>query len=139
MAGAAPTGTSHDTDSYWSAVTGGRLVVQCCRACGRHQFYPTSVCGHCRRRDLDLVAPSGEAQILSWTTVRRAPSAEFRDEVPYVDALVELAEGPVLMCRVGAEVPVGTTGRVRLGGPDGAGRPRVEFHANALSSERSGS
>jgi uncharacterized OB-fold protein len=139
MAGAAPTGTSPDTGPYWSAVTGGTLVVQCCRACRRHQFYPTSVCRHCRSRDLDLLAPSGEARVLSWTVVRRAPSAEFRDEVPYVDALVELTEGPVLMCRVAAEVPVGTTGRVRLGAPDGGGRPRVEFHADALPSERAGS
>ena len=71
--------------------------------------------------------------------VRRAPSAEFRGELPYVDALVELAEGPVLMCRVAAEVPVGNAGQVRLRPPDGEGRPRVEFHADAGTSERAGS
>jgi uncharacterized protein len=138
MAGAAPTGTSADTGPFWSAANAGTLVIQRCRTCHRHQFYPTSVCRHCRGRDLDFVAPSGEARVLSWTTVRRAPSAEFRDELPYVDALVELREGPVLMCRMAAEVPVGTAGLVQLRAPDGDGRPRVEFHAHALS-ERSGS
>jgi hypothetical protein len=110
MAAAAPTGTSPDTEPYWTAVAGGTLVVQHCRACGRQQFYPTSVCRHCRSRDLDLVAPSGTAQVLSWTVVRRAPNAEFRDELPYIDALVQLSEGPVLMCRMAAEVPVGAAG-----------------------------
>jgi uncharacterized protein len=139
MAGVALSGTSHDTSPYWSAVAGGTLMVQRCRVCGRHQFYPTSVCRHCRSRDLDLVAPSGEARVLSWTAVRRAPSAEFRDELPYVDALIELTEGPVLMCRVAAGVQVGTMGRVRLGAPDDQSRPRVEFHAEVPSSERLGS
>jgi uncharacterized protein len=148
MAAAAPagaaTGTAPDTGPFWTAAQDGTLVIQRCADCGRHQFYPTSVCRHCRSRDLELVAPSGAATVLSWTAVRRAPSAEFRDELPYVDALVELAEGLVLMCRVAAEVaevatevPVGTTGRVRLAGPGAGGRPRVEFHAD--SSERTGS
>jgi uncharacterized protein len=139
MAGVAPTGTAPDTGPFWSAVSEGRLVVQRCGSCQRHQFYPSSVCRHCRSRDLELVEPSGEARVLSWTMVRRAPSAEFRDELPYVDALVELSEGPVLMCRAASQVQVGTAGRVQLAGPGVGGRPRVEFHADISPSERAGS
>ena len=35
--------------------------------------------------------------------MRRAPSPEFRDRVPYVVALVELAEGPRMMANVVGE------------------------------------
>jgi uncharacterized OB-fold protein len=45
--------------------------------------------------------------VYSYTIVRRAPSAEFTDDVPYALALVDLDEGPRLLARLAAADPAG--------------------------------
>lgn len=40
---------------------------------------------------------SGRAQVYSYSVVRQNESALFKDRVPYVAAIVELAEGPRMM------------------------------------------
>ena len=43
---------------------------------------------------------SGAASLVSWTIIRRAVSAAFEADVPYVVALVQLDEGPTMMTNV---------------------------------------
>jgi uncharacterized OB-fold protein len=49
---------------------------------------------------LQWVAVAGTGEVLSFTIVRHAVSAAYRPEVPYVVALIQLAEGPTLMSNV---------------------------------------
>ena len=49
---------------------------------------------------LQWVAASGAGEVTSFTVVRRAVSEAYRPEVPYVVALVQLAEGPTMMSNV---------------------------------------
>jgi hypothetical protein len=48
---------------------------------------------------------SGRCSVYSYTVVHRAPSPTFAAEVPYVAAVVELAEGPHLMTNIVECVP----------------------------------
>ncbi len=82
---------------FWAACAQGRLVIQLCRECGAHQFYPRLICTGCGAGALDWVDASGRATLKTWTVIRRAVSAAFEADVPYVVALVELREGPVMM------------------------------------------
>jgi uncharacterized OB-fold protein len=84
---------------FWEGIAEGVLRVQRCGACGRHVFYPRAVCPYCASSELDWVDASGRGQIHSYTVVHRAPP-EYRDEVPYVVALVELDEGVRMMTRL---------------------------------------
>jgi len=84
---------------FWEGVAEGVLRIQRCQACGRHVFYPRAVCPHCAAVDLCWVEASGSGRIHSYTVVHRAP-AEYRDEIPYVVALIELDEGVRMMTRL---------------------------------------
>ena len=87
------------TQPFWDGVAEGVLRIQRCQACGRHVFYPRAVCPHCAAVDLCWVEASGSGRIHSYTVVHRAP-AEYRDEIPYVVALIELDEGVRMMTRL---------------------------------------
>jgi uncharacterized OB-fold protein len=78
--------------------------------------------------DLEPVAVSGEGTLVSWAVVHRAPVPVLAAAVPYVSAVVELAEGPWLMVRLLVDDPTvlqaGAAVRVRFvrsGGPDDEG------------------
>jgi uncharacterized OB-fold protein len=49
---------------------------------------------------VDWVAASGRARVLSFTVVRRPVSPAFAVDVPYIVALVTLAEGPTMMTNI---------------------------------------
>jgi uncharacterized OB-fold protein len=89
-----------DTAAYWDACQQHQLLIQCCDNCGTNQFYPRSICASCSSRSLNWVAAKGQGNVISWTIVRRAVSAAYADDVPYVIALIELIEGVVMMSKV---------------------------------------
>jgi uncharacterized protein len=63
--------------------------------------------------DLQPLVASGEATLVSWAVVHRAPLPALAASVPYVSAIVELTEGPWLMVRLLVEDPA----RLRVGDP----------------------
>jgi uncharacterized OB-fold protein len=105
---------------FWQAAREGRLVVQRCEHCGHRQHYPRSLCTRCGGERLGWHECSGRGRVKTFTVIRRAVSAAYEPDVPYVVALVELEEGPTLMSNV-----VGPTAQaVRIGSP-----VRVRFDA----------
>ena len=84
---------------FWEGVGEGVLRIQRCQECGRHVFYPRAVCPFCTASHLCWVDASGRGRIHSYTVVHRAPP-DYRDQVPYVVALVELDEGVRMMTRL---------------------------------------
>jgi uncharacterized OB-fold protein len=61
--------------------------------------------------DLQPWVATGEGTLISWAVVHRAPLPALAASVPYVSAIVELAEGPWLMVRLLVEDPA----RLRVG------------------------
>lgn len=76
-----------------------RLRLPVCETCGAAHLYPRSRCPLCGGA-LAWREASGRAELASWSVVHRAPSQEFAADVPYVIALVRLAEGLQMMARV---------------------------------------
>lgn len=89
-----------DSRPYWEAAQQDRLVLQHCAACGAPQAIPRSYCNVCHCADLDWRESSGRGKIASFSVVHRAPIKAFRDHLPYVLALVDMAEGVRLMLNV---------------------------------------
>ena len=82
------------TQAFWRACRAGRLEFARCRPC-RFLIHPARpICPKCRGRDLDTKQVSGRARLFSYT-VNHQPWFPGQ-EVPYVIALVELAEQPGL-------------------------------------------
>ena len=88
-----------DTRPFWEGTRQGELRIQRCRDCGNVIFYPRSVCPKCMSDDIEWFKASGAGVIYSFVVVHRAPPG-FQDDVPYVVALIDLAEGPRLMSRI---------------------------------------
>lgn len=100
-----------DTAPFWQAARENKLLIQRCRACGEHVFYPRSICPHCHRLELDWVEVSGRGRIYSYTVARRPAGPAFVEAVPYVLVLVDLEEGPRML----SNLQVGDVDSVRIG------------------------
>ena len=83
---------------YWDGCAVGELRLQQCSQCGEYQFYPRIMCSHCGSKTLNWQRVSGRGSVESFTVVRRGLSDAY--SVPYVVALIRLAEGPVMMSQV---------------------------------------
>ncbi len=85
--------TTAETVPYWRAAAAGRLEIQYCRSCARHQFYPRRFCTQCLSDQIEWVQASGRGRIYTFTVCHVAAHPAFEARVPYAMAMVELDEG----------------------------------------------
>jgi uncharacterized OB-fold protein len=97
---------------YWEAAASGELVVQECPECGHRQFYPRAVCTQCGA-DPGWLTCSGNGTVHTFTVIRQNHAKPFKEELPYVVAIVDLDEGPRMMGTVTGSDP----GDVHIGMP----------------------
>ena len=83
-----------ETQPFWDGLREGVIRLQRCDSCARVQFYPRPACRYCGATSLTWEQLSGDATVYSFTVIHRAPFGAFAADVPYVLAVVELAEGP---------------------------------------------
>jgi len=92
---------------YWDAARHGRLLIAGCGACGKVHHYPRPFCPHCWSDDVQPVQASGTGTLYTYSTVYANDLPPFRDRLPYVAAIVELAEGPRVMTIIEGAQPDG--------------------------------
>jgi uncharacterized OB-fold protein len=85
------------TAPYWAAAREGRLVVQECQDCRALRHPPLPRCPGCHGSRLGWRQVTGEGTVYTYTVVRHPTHFAFADKIPYVLAIVELAEGPRLV------------------------------------------
>ena len=78
---------------FWDAAREHRLVLRRCNACGAYQHPPYPSCEVCYEEDFSWVDAAGRATVFAYTVNRSAVPYPFLDDLPYVTAIVELAEG----------------------------------------------
>jgi len=104
------------TAPYWAAAREGRLAVQECQSCRQVWHPPLPRCPHCHADNLGWRDVSGDGTVYSYTVVRHPTHFAFADSIPYILAIVELAEGPRLVTALSGiareEVCVGLPVRV---------------------------
>ena len=88
------------TEPHWAAAKDGVLIIQRCRSCGRHVFYPRPVCPHCASDDLEWVEASGKATVYSFTVVENNAPSGFLADMPFVVAILDLEEGVRMMSNI---------------------------------------
>jgi uncharacterized protein len=86
-----------ETAEFWEACRRHELLLQRCQGCGRVQFYPRVLCGHCGGRELGWWRASGRGVVRSFSIVRRPVSPAYGAEGPFALLLVALEEGPTMM------------------------------------------
>ena len=90
----------HETQPFWDAAREGRLLIKHCDACAKYHFYPRPFCPHCWNETVEWVEASGRATLYTWSVVHRNDLPPFGERVPYVAAVVDLAEGPRMMTNI---------------------------------------
>jgi len=108
------------SEGFWAAAREGRLAIQRCGKCRRWNHAPSLACPSCGSLELAYENVSGEGTLFSWTVIREAPAPGFRDRMPLIVGLVELAEQPHLL--LVSNILGLTEGDLKLGLP-----LRVEF------------
>ena len=93
------------TAPYWQHIGEGRFALPRCESCGRHHFYPRGACPYCGSTRIAWAEASGRGEVYSFSVVHRAPGPAFKDDVPYVVAIVKTDEGPHLLSRVTGVAP----------------------------------
>jgi uncharacterized OB-fold protein len=76
---------------FFAAAARDELVVPRCAHDERFVWYPADACPHCGG-PLTWTRVSGRGSLFSWAVVRRPFLPAFADAVPFVTALVALAE-----------------------------------------------
>jgi uncharacterized OB-fold protein len=93
-------GMTELTAPYWEAAREGRLVVQECQECHVLRHPPLPRCPGCHGGQPGWREVSGEGTVYTYTTVRHPTHFAFAGKIPYVLAIVELAEGPRLVTAI---------------------------------------
>jgi len=88
---------TEETRDYWEGCRRGELRLQRCSECRRVQFPPRRFCSSCLCARLESFAALGRGVIRSYSVVRHPLSPAFAGDVPYLVALIQLAEGPTMM------------------------------------------
>ena len=82
-----------DTEPFWQGCARGELLLQRCASCGSYRHPPSPVCQICLSFDHEWVPSEGHGTVYSFVVVHQALQG-WKGEVPYVVAIVALAEGP---------------------------------------------
>jgi uncharacterized OB-fold protein len=82
---------NRDNAFFWEGTQLGEFRIQRCSSCGAVRNPPGPMCPHCRSTEWGWILASGQGTVHSFT-VPHYPKVEGL-EMPYVVALVDLAEG----------------------------------------------
>ncbi|MEO7020181.1 MAG: Zn-ribbon domain-containing OB-fold protein [Ktedonobacteraceae bacterium] len=88
-----------DSQPYWDGIAQGELRIQRCDSCARAVFYPRALCPYCHENKLSWIVATGKGTIYSYTVAHQG-FGSFAQDIPYVIAIVELAEGARMMTRI---------------------------------------
>jgi uncharacterized OB-fold protein len=83
-----------ESDFYWEKAKAHELWLRHCDDCNKAYFYPRDICPMCFSRNTSWVQASGKGTLHTFAIVHRAPTPAFRDDAPFVVAMVDLEEGP---------------------------------------------
>ena len=91
-----------DADSlpFWEACRDHRLTFQKCSDCGDVRWPPAFLCHECHSRDAEWIESGGRAKIYSYVVYHQAFHPSFKGRLPYVVAVVELDEGPMMLTNI---------------------------------------
>jgi uncharacterized OB-fold protein len=85
---------------WYRHLAGGRLHFQRCADCGTWRHPPRVLCSTCGSPTWTWEPSTGVGRLYSWTVTHQPLHPDFAGEVPYAVVVVELDEGPRVVCSV---------------------------------------
>lgn len=90
----------NESQPWWDATAEHRLLIKRCTACDHRYWYPRDFCPSCWSDDTVWEEASGRGRLYTFSVVQRNDLPPWDGRVPYVAAIVDLAEGPRMMSMV---------------------------------------
>ena len=88
---------------FWEGLKNHRFLLMKCNECGAC-YWPATYCRNHRNKpffgSLSWTDASGQGKIISFNVTRVAMRPAFKDETPYVYALIQLSEGPIISSNI---------------------------------------
>ncbi len=97
-----------DTEPFWQGCSRSELLLQRCLSCRSYRHPPSPICDACLSSEHEWVRASGKGTVYSFVIVRESLRG-WKFEVPYIVAIIELAEGSHILSNV-VGVPVERVG-----------------------------
>ncbi len=96
---------NEETRPFWEYCRKHELRMQKCRQCGHIRYPISNVCPECSSLEAEWALLSGKGSVYSFTIYRVAYDPAFKDDIPYVVAIIQLPEGlrmesNIIGCRV---------------------------------------
>ncbi len=101
------------TQPFWDAAAQGRLAIQRCADCRYYNHPPKDTCDQCLSTKLEFENVSGLGTVWSYSVMHQKSVAGFEQSVPYLTALIELDEQPMLL--LVTNLPGATPDAVKIG------------------------
>ncbi len=89
-----------DDREFWDSAKRHELMLQHCDACQRYFEPPVGNCAGCGSSDISWRQASGRGVLHTFNVYHRPYHPWFADRLPYNTAIIELAEGVLLLSQV---------------------------------------
>ncbi|MBI9074036.1 MAG: Zn-ribbon domain-containing OB-fold protein [Desulfatibacillum sp.] len=89
-----------DSKPFWDACRNHQLMFQKCAECGDVRWPPSILCPQCHCRDAEWIESVGKGTVYSYAIYHQAFHPAFAAKLPYVVAIVQLDEGPMILTNI---------------------------------------
>lgn len=87
-------------EQFWNGLKNRQFLVQKCSDCKSQIFYPRVICPYCGTPDPEFKEHNGLGEIYSFTIIYKTRHPEFKKDVPYALALIDLDGGGRMMTNI---------------------------------------
>ena len=94
-----------ESDFYWEKCKEHELWLRYDNDAQQAYFYPRDISPITFSRNTSWIQASGKATLYTYAIVHRAPHPGFVGDVPFVTAMVELEEGPIMPTNIVMDDP----------------------------------
>lgn len=94
-----------ESDFYWEKCKEHELWLRYDNDAQQAYFYPRDISPITFSRNTTWIQASGKATLYTYAIVHRAPHPGFVGDVPFVTAMVELEEGPIMPTNIVMDDP----------------------------------
>ncbi|HDR14831.1 MAG TPA: Zn-ribbon domain-containing OB-fold protein [Desulfobacteraceae bacterium] len=102
-----------DTAPFWEGCSEGILRFQRCLSCGHIRWPASFLCPECHATEAAWEPSAGRGTVYSFVVYHVAFDPGFKEDLPYVVALVDIDEGPRMLSNIRGCLPE----EVRIGMP----------------------
>jgi len=100
-----PTGIPSWHMPFWESLKEHQVKVQKCAKCSQLRYIPKEICNRCHSGEWTWAPLKGTGTVYTFTTIRRAPTPAYQEEVPYTIVHVTMDEGIRMIGRLNGVAP----------------------------------